>query len=79
MVQAATVTRDPDPAIDHAEPAARPGVQSGGAVQPQLAGRLGQHLPARRLMLLAHVDLLGEYPQLSAFGPPWSNAKPKVD
>jgi hypothetical protein len=63
MVQPATVARDPDPAVDHAEPAARPCVQAGGAVQPQVAGRPGQHLPARRLMLLAHVDLLGEYPQ----------------
>jgi hypothetical protein len=37
-------------------------VQAGGAVQPEVAGRARQHLPARRLMLLAHVDLLSGYP-----------------
>jgi hypothetical protein len=63
MVVAIAITRQPDLAALHTQPAGATGLQAQGAGYMQVARLLGQHLPTRRLMLLRHVVPLSRYPQ----------------
>jgi hypothetical protein len=63
MVVTTAVTRQPDLATLHAQPASAAGLQAQGAGYMQVARLLGQHLQTRRLMLLRHVVPLSRYPQ----------------